>query len=121
MVDYRSRHERQVDATEERKRREAEDRRQLAVQDDHRRALAQMNETVAGRLAELEHKTQALASHGLETRQKLDSQVSALNDDISKVHAMIRAGAESDMAMIERMNRNNTERLNAIMKLIKDI
>lgn len=121
MVDYRSRHERQADAASERKSREAAERRQLAVQEDHRKALAQMNETVADRLAELENKTQAIASHGMETRQRLDSQVSALNDDISKVHQMIRAGAESDMAMIEQMNRNNSERLNAIIKLIKDI
>jgi predicted nucleic acid-binding Zn-ribbon protein len=121
MVDYRSRQERQAGAAAEMSRRETAERRQLTVQNDHRKALAQMNETVADRLAELENKTQAIASHGMETSRRLDTQVSVLNDDISKVHAMIRAGAESDMAMIEQMNRNNTERLNAIVKLIKDI
>lgn len=110
MIDFRSRAEKAADA-----------RRQVAVQEDHRQALAKMNETVAGRLAELEHKTQVLAGTAAETRQQLDTQVTALNDDISKVHAMIRAGAEQDMAMIEQMNRNNERRLNTILQLIKDI
>jgi len=104
MTDFRSRAEKAED-----------ERRQITVQADHKRALATMNETVANRLAELEHKTQVIAGHANETRQKLDVQVTTLNDDISKVHAMIRSGAETDMEMIEQMSRNNERRFNAIL------
>lgn len=96
----------------------AEDnRRELVAQQDHKQALEQMTQRVEGRLAQLEQRSQALASQGTQANQE----ISALNDDISKVHAMIRAGAESDMQMIEQMNRNHERRLNSLIGLIKDI
>lgn len=110
MIDFRSRSEKEADA-----------RQQLTVQEDHKTALAQMNETVANRLAELEHKTQVLAGTTAETREQLTTQVGALNDDISKVHAMIRAGSEQDMEMIDQINRNNERRLESMRRLIESL
>jgi len=117
VVDYRSREEKRA----AQRLLDKENARALAVQKDYQTALAKMNATVANRLEELENKTQVIAGTVSETRQQLDQQVTALNDDISKVHAMIRAGAESDMQAIEQMNRNNENRMSAILQLIKDM
>lgn len=106
MVDFRSRAEIAED-----------NRRQVVAQEDHKHALEQMTQRVEGRLAQLEQQSQSLASQGAQANQEIN----ALNDDISKVHAMIRAGAENDMEMIEQMNRNHERRLNSLIGLIKDI
>lgn len=121
MVDYRSRAERRYHASVAQRQEQEAKSRQVAIQEDHRQALAKMNDIVADRLSELEQKTHAVATHSSETRDLLNSQVTALNDEISTVHQMIRAGAEADMEMIEQMARNNERRLQAILQLIRDI
>jgi len=106
MVDFRSRAEIAEDA-----------RRQQVEQQDYKTALEDMTRRVEARLGQLEQKSTALATQGAQANQEIN----ALNDDISKVHAMIRAGAENDMEMIEQMNRNHERRLNSLVKLISDI
>lgn len=106
MVDFRSRAEKAED-----------ERRQQAVQRDHKQALEDMTRRVENRLGQLEQKSTALTTQGAQAAQEIN----ALNDDISKVHAMIRAGAENDMQMIEQMNQNHERRLNSLMKMISDI
>lgn len=108
MIDFRSRAEK------------AQDARQLAKQESQALAkLEEMNATVANRLGDLETKTQALAQATMDTREHFQNEVSALNDDISQVHASIRAGAEIDREMWDQMQKSHERRINALMQFVQ--
>lgn len=114
MVDFRSRNE-IANA-------QAQQSRALEVaKDKHLRQLEAQSAELQHRVTVTEEKMLDLVKSMGETKAQFSSDLSALNDDISRVHSMIRSGAESDLEMIEQMNRNNERRIDGILKLIKDI
>jgi len=117
MVDFRSRSEIAMDK-----------RRQLAIQKDHKVALEKMTQQVAGKLEVLEQRTNQLAqgvgmavTEGRDARANITKEVNALNDDISRLHAMIADGGEQEMKLIEQMQKNQQQRHDNIVKLIANL
>ena len=50
--------------------------------------------------------------------EKLDKRMADLEEDNRRLHALIQSASESDMKLVEQMDKNHREKMDQILKLV---
>ena len=116
MTDFRGRNERR-DARARQQQEQLDYKQAFEEARDDVARLTDRIEALEGQFTEL----QTLLKDQTQTlREQLESGLAKLEEDNERLHAMIRSAQEHDSELIEQMNKNHRERLEALLHLKND-
>ena len=116
MTDFRGRNERR-DARALQQQEQLDYKQAFEEARDDVARLTDRIEALEGQFTEL----QTLLKDQTQTlREQLESGLAKLEEDNERLHAMIRSAQEHDSELIEQMNKNHRERLEALLHLKND-